>query len=315
MMFGRGPLFSLFGLRRIDPKLDQWARRAFAELKQMPLFQPTHDLSKAVVERIKKLEEARSEFRDQSVWDWPRRGTTVAAQAFGGRISQEVQMQNRFYGQIHEGMDVLDTDGQKIGKAGETLGEYFNVDAGLFGAKEYYIPFSAVTDVADDSIFLNVRKDQIDSMGWDQRPEMAGTSTSGTTARAEPERTVQLREEELQARKSPVETGRVELGKEVVEQQRTMDVPVTREEVYVERRPVERRPSDQPIGTEGESIRVPVREEQVEVEKQPVVYEEVGVGKRVTQDTQKVSDTVRREELRTDKEGEPELREKPNPNP
>jgi len=44
-------------------------------------------------------------------------------------------------------MDVRDVDGEKIGKAGETLGEYFNVDAGFLGMKEYYVPFDAITDV------------------------------------------------------------------------------------------------------------------------------------------------------------------------
>jgi len=219
-------------------------------------------------------------------------------------------MQNRFYDQIHEGMEVLDTDGQKIGMAGETLGSYFNVDAGFLGTKEYYVPFSAVTEVVDgNSIFLNVGKDQVETMGWDHRPEMARSATTG-----DPERTVQLREEELQARKSSVETGRVQLGKDIVEEQRTMDVPVNREEAYVERRPVERRPTDQPIdATESESIEVPIREERVDVEKQPVVYEEVEVGKRNRQQTHEVSETVRREELRADREGEVELRDNPKP--
>ena len=91
-----------------------------------------------------------------------------------------------------------------------------------------------------------------------------------------------------------------------------MDVPVTREEVHVERRPVERRAADRPIDdTEDETIRVPVREERVEVEKKPVVYEEVGVAKRTTQETKRVSDTVRREELRTDKEGDVDIHEEP----
>jgi uncharacterized protein (TIGR02271 family) len=127
------------------------------------------------------------------------------------------------------------------------------------------------------------------------------------------QRTVQLREEELQARKTPVETGSVHLGKDVVEEERTMDVPVTREEVYFERHPVDRRPADQPISeSETETVRVPVTEERVEVEKQPVVYEEVGVGKRVTQERQQVSDTVRREELRMENEGDVEVH-KDNP--
>jgi uncharacterized protein (TIGR02271 family) len=117
--------------------------------------------------------------------------------------------------------------------------------------------------------------------------------------------TMRLREEELHARKQPVETGQVSLGKEVVEEQRTMEVPVTREEAYVERHPVERRPSEQPIeATAGQTIDTPVREEHVEVSKQPVVYEEVGVGKRQVTETQQVSDTVRREELRVEREGD-----------
>jgi uncharacterized protein (TIGR02271 family) len=214
------------------------------------------------------------------------------------------------YGRIHEGMDVLDRDGDTIGKAGETLGQFFNVDAGFLGTKEYYVPFSAITEVRDDAIYLNCDKDELDGMGWDRRPEEWATSARTT---GETEETLRLREEELRARKTPVETGRVHLGKEVVEEQRTMEVPVSREEVYVERHPVERRPADAPIdASESETVRVPVREERVEVEKQPVVYEEVGVGKRQVTETQQVSETVRREELRTDKDGDVEVRQNPN---
>ena len=104
----------------------------------------------------------------------------------------------------------------------------------------------------------------------------------------------------------------MQLGKEVVEEEKTMDVPVSREEVFVERHPVERRPADQPISSgESQTIDVPVREERVEVEKQPVVYEEVGIGKRATQETEQVSDTVRREELRMDKDGDIDVQREP----
>jgi uncharacterized protein (TIGR02271 family) len=58
---------------------------------------------------------------------------------------------------------------------------------------------------------------------------------------------------------------------------------------------------------------VPVTEERVEVEKQPVVYEEVGIGKRVTQETQPVTETVRREELRVDESGDVDVRKDPKP--
>jgi hypothetical protein len=48
---------------------------------------------------------------------------------------------------------------------------------------------------------------------------------------------------------------------------------------------------------------MPVTEEEVTVEKRPVVYEEVEVGKRVSQGTESVDATVRREELRVDDQG------------
>ena len=106
---------------------------------------------------------------------------------------------------------------------------------------------------------------------------------------------IQLREEELIAHKRMREAGHVTVEKDIVTEHRTMDVPVTREEAYVERRPVERRPSDQPIGTDRERLDVTVREEQVDVQKRPVVYEEVEVGKRTTQETRRVEADVRRE--------------------
>ena len=117
---------------------------------------------------------------------------------------------------------------------------------------------------------------------------------------------MRLREEELRARKTPVETGQVELHKEVVSEQRTIDVPVTREEVVVERHPVGPRPADRPIG-EGEEIEIPVREEEVTLEKRPVVYEEVEVGKRPVTETERVTETVRREEARIEREGDVEV--------
>jgi uncharacterized protein (TIGR02271 family) len=211
--------------------------------------------------------------------------------------------------QVREGMDVLDQNGDKIGKAGETLGggRYFNVDAGILGMKEYYVPIDAVREVRGDAVYVNVTKDRLGDMGWDRRPEEQ-TTRRADLGRAEGE-TLQLREEELQARKQEVETGRVRLGKEVVEEQKTLEVPVSREELTIERHAVERRPADTPIGAaEQETIRVPVREERVEVEKTPVVYEEVGVGKREVTETQQVSETVRREEARLERQGDVEVR-------
>jgi uncharacterized protein (TIGR02271 family) len=152
---------------------------------------------------------------------------------------------------------------------------------------------------------------------WDRMREAVrdawdttGAARTGASVRGDPtkEQAVQLREEELRVQKQPVETGHVTIGKDVVEERRTMEVPVTREEVTVERRPVERQPSDRPIDDTSRTLEVPVREEHVEVEKRPVVYEEVGVGKREVTETQSVSETVRREEARIEREGDVNVR-------
>ena len=122
--------------------------------------------------------------------------------------------------------------------------------------------------------------------------------------RETPDASVELREEELRARTRSVESGRVHVGKDIVEEEQTLDVPVTREEAVVERHPVNRRPADGAVGDDREGIRVPLHQEQATAEKRSVVYEEVEVGKRAVQETQRVSDTVRKEVVDIDTHGQ-----------
>jgi uncharacterized protein (TIGR02271 family) len=136
---------------------------------------------------------------------------------------------------------------------------------------------------------------------------VGGTTGMAAMGTGEQERAMPIREEQLRVEKQPVEAGEVRIGKEVVEEEKTVNVPVTREQVYVEERPVQARPADRPI-EEGEAIRVPVREEQVHVEKQPVVTGEVVIGKQAQQETQQVQDTIRREEPRIEREGDVDVR-------
>jgi uncharacterized protein (TIGR02271 family) len=128
-----------------------------------------------------------------------------------------------------------------------------------------------------------------------------------TARREESGATVQLRQEELAARKQAIETGRVSLGTEVVEEDKTLQVPVTREEVVIERHAVDRTPSEGPISATSEPLSVPVHEEQVSVDKQAVVYEEVNLGKRAVQETQHVSEAVRKEVVDVDATGDVEV--------
>ena len=116
-------------------------------------------------------------------------------------------------------------------------------------------------------------------------------------------RSLRLREERLNVTKEREKVGEVGLHKEVITEQKTINVPVTHEEVVIERRAVTNGQVDTtPIG-EGETIRIPTSEEQVNVTKNTVVTGEVAIGKRNVQETQQVTDTVKREEARMEQEG------------
>jgi len=130
-------------------------------------------------------------------------------------------------------------------------------------------------------------------------------TTSSIDSDLDHDNSIRLREERLNVDKTRVQTGEVELRKEVVQEQQTINVPVTHEEVYIERRAVTDNVVDNtPIG-DNEVVRVPLTEERVNVTKTPVVTGEVSIGKREVQETEQVSETVRREEVRLDQNGNP----------
>jgi len=130
-------------------------------------------------------------------------------------------------------------------------------------------------------------------------------ATHATTRGAD---TIQVKEERLRAEKQPVETGAVTVRKEVHTETKHIDVPVQREEVVIERTPVHGRAATQGVAAgdicEGEEVRIPVREERVNVGKETVVTEEVKVGKRLVQDTERVSGQVRKEEVKVEQKGD-----------
>lgn len=118
-------------------------------------------------------------------------------------------------------------------------------------------------------------------------------------------RTMRLIGEILRVHKDRVSRGEVRLRKEVVTETQNIEVPTTREELVIERTPGEgREAAGAEVGSGEKEIRVPLTEERVSVEKKPVLNEDIRVGKREVQDTKRVSDQVRHEELRTETEGD-----------
>lgn len=199
-------------------------------------------------------------------------------------------------------------------------------------------------DASEGRVYLTVDKSSVEDQGWNEPPvrgEALATSevdgpveglgytgrdadessasvtnaysgTTGTTRTTGYDTDVSgtdsvrvpVHQEELRAERVAEQAGEVRVGKNIVEEERTLDVPVTRDEVEIRRVS-----TDRPAGasedafTQGDTIRVPVTAERVNVDKEARVVEEIEISKRPVTETQRVTDTVRREELEVDETG------------
>lgn len=135
------------------------------------------------------------------------------------------------------------------------------------------------------------------------------SSTSRETSVGSQSGTVRAMEEELRVNKTPTAAGEVTVRKEVHTEHKTLEVPVTREEVVIERHA----PTSAASGSTAEfgqhqEIRVPVSQEEVSVEKVPVVAEEISVSKRQVQGTEHVNETLRKEDIKVESSGNVHVR-------
>ena len=131
-------------------------------------------------------------------------------------------------------------------------------------------------------------------------PAEEGVGEPGSDLSDEDELRVQRTEEELRAGTREREAGAVNVRKRVRTDREQMEVPTRREEVSVERVPVDSETSGTGIGDD--EVRVPVTEEEVVVEKRPVAKEEIRIRKDVVEDTEVVEEDVRREEVEVDED-------------
>jgi len=112
-----------------------------------------------------------------------------------------------------------------------------------------------------------------------------------------------LKREELDIAKNRVQKGDVEIGKEIIEEHKKVDVPVKREEVVIERRSLNNEASDSPISSE-ETIKIPLSEEKINVGKHTVITGEISARKRETENTEHIDETLKREEAIINKTGD-----------
>jgi uncharacterized protein (TIGR02271 family) len=238
------------------------------------------------------------------------------------------------------GADVVDSDGGKIGKIGQiyvdpTTGNpnWATVKTGFFGTSESFVPLDAATEVGDDlqvPYTKDIVKDAprvdadreltepeedelysyyqghgtdfglVDSAATgdvvDGADRTEGYDTSGPTT----DDAMTRSEEQLHVGTERVETGRARLRKHIVTEEQTVTVPVSHEEVRLEREPI----TDANVGDalDGPAIseeehEVVLTEERPVIAKETVPVERVRLGTETVTETEQVGAEVRKEEI------------------
>lgn len=114
---------------------------------------------------------------------------------------------------------------------------------------------------------------------------------------------IELREEHLVVEKENVNVGEVVVNKFTEEKIEEFDVSLSRDNVTVERHPVEGEPLFETYnlddsGDEEGVIRIPITKERIKIVKEHVVTEEIVIRKEVVQKTEHISGIVRHEDVK-----------------
>jgi uncharacterized protein (TIGR02271 family) len=200
---------------------------------------------------------------------------------------------------IHKNVRTMDNQG--IGKVIAVPNDQDTIIiSSQSGGEQYKIPRSCVSGFNGAEVLLNETAYKISSSyrvdnaaAYEAKP-----SDIVTKEPQQEETTVPLIEERLNVSKR-TSTTQYTLTKEPVTEKKTIEVPVTHEELVVEKRPPKDSSSSSaqgPVKSKTE-IKVPLNREEVEVTKEPFVKEEVVVKKKPVTETRTVSDTVTSETI------------------
>jgi uncharacterized protein (TIGR02271 family) len=144
--------------------------------------------------------------------------------------------------------------------------------------------------------------------GKSPRPA-AAVSESNPAIKTLSQNHIELLAEMLHVSKERIEKGEVRIRKELITENQIVEVPVTREELVIERCTAEGGSSRLDLLRNQKQIRIPLWEEIVKIEKRPVVNEVVDVSKCQVTEVRKVNEAVQREELRVEPEGHVHIEE------
>lgn len=155
-------------------------------------------------------------------------------------------------------------------------------------------------DYAPDS---TIETQKAETYNYDREPSLYTHAEKEVDDR----QSLKLYEERLVANKERFRAGAVTIGKRVETETATVSVPVEKEKIVIERNATSEgtvvAPGEATFAG-GEVARVEVYEETADIEKQAFVREEVNVRKEVEQETVSAKETIRREELEVETDGD-----------
>jgi hypothetical protein len=70
---------------------------------------------------------------------------------------------------LKPGWDVVTNDGHRLGRIREVGQQFVEVSGGYFSAA-IYVPASAIANVENEIVYLNLARVEVDVMGWEQPP-------------------------------------------------------------------------------------------------------------------------------------------------
>jgi uncharacterized protein (TIGR02271 family) len=206
---------------------------------------------------------------------------------------------------------------EDLGKVQEVGDTYVLVQKGLISKEKFYIPQSEVEGYDGDVLRFKISEDDIRSKYLGDMPPSVSSSVDDNTNNNEEENIakqeesestrVPLVEEKLNVSKREVTYKEATLIKEPVTETKTVEVPVTHEELIVERRPpTEATTSEKelkPPVTSREEIKIPLKKEEFEVKKEPYVKEEAVIKKKRVEERKTITEDVKSEKLVDDSAG------------
>jgi uncharacterized protein (TIGR02271 family) len=206
------------------------------------------------------------------------------------------------------------SDDEDLGEVLETGHNYVLVQKGIINKEKFYIPKNMVESYDGSVLRFNIAKDEVKSRFMRDSPPTGNEYSSSyknmdVTAEEEQDKSnvsqdtaarVPVMEERLNVSKEE-STEDATVTKEPVTETKTIEIPVTHEEITIEKRPPRDRKytsisSENPVESKTE-IKIPLKKEEVEVIKQPYVKEEVVVKKNPVTKTQQATEQVRSEKV------------------